>query len=345
MTLQAGNPASLVKRFFATAIDFSLMWVLLWMPTKLLFFGDIDTELEWTRSGIGSYFTVIRVLVLAIFPFCLRDIFGGRGLGKWLVGIRVADAADMTGVPSMRQLLLRNATNWVSWAGMAAANVHPDKMRFGDRLAGTMVVEDPPDALSSALSRRLFKGIVFVVVAACGVMTTVFGYSRLVRNSAVHLVSVEFITTYEPLVEVSGPIAADNVNLVMARYAATDNGAVALLMYGNKDLKRTVQVELLMERGLGDALDWDVKEASGLVNFLPEKEGAKPRVFAFLRGKDFARYLTEEEVKKIFEEKVPAIQVIPELKEADNATAPTTPAPAGTGPNRPAQGRPPAPAQ
>jgi uncharacterized RDD family membrane protein YckC len=321
MTLSHPRPASLTKRVVAGVIDYLLMTTLLWMPILLVAFGDIDTEIEFTRSGIGAYFLPIRLLILWLFPYCLRDSFRGRGLGKWLLGIRVADAADMTSVPSMKQLLLRNVTIWLSPLGLASASLHPDKMRFGDRLAGTVVVEDVHDAMSSALRRRLFKGVVFVGLAGCCIASAAFGFSNYVRNSKVHEVALRFLGSYGPLQQVVPGFAADNVSLLVANCMATEKGAAAFLMYGSRKKDRNVRVDILMDRGLGDNSTWHVREASGLVKLDAGREG-KTRVFAFLLGKDFHRFLTEDEVTKIFREKRAPMEVIPELKSADNETTP-----------------------
>ena len=96
MTLETRIPAPIWKRITAGLIDYLFIWFVLWMPVKLLLFGDVDSEIEFTRSAIGAYSFHLRVLGLWLFPFCLRDMFAGRGLGKWIAAIRVVDAADLT---------------------------------------------------------------------------------------------------------------------------------------------------------------------------------------------------------------------------------------------------------
>lgn len=324
MTLQPGQPAALYKRVIAGVIDYAFLWVLLWAPIKLIFFGDIDREIEFTRSGIGTHFLAIRAFVLWLFPYGLRDLFGGRGLGKWLVGIRVVDATDMTSAASLGKLILRNVTIWFSPVGMLSAHTHPDKMRFGDRLAGTAVVDVAYDPMSSVVARRLFKAMVFLAAGACCIFSAAFGFSKLVRNSEVHETAVAFVTTYEPLHEVTGEVSPDNVNLALARYGPSEEGAWALLVYTQKIEDRVMQIKMLMTRKLEGPTQWSVADASGAVTF-KGTDTEKQRMFAFVLSKDFHRFLTQEEMRKIFQEKRPPMEVIPELKETDNA--PAAPAP------------------
>ncbi len=325
MTLQPSLPAPLYKRVIAGVIDYAFMWVILWAPIKLIFFGDIDNEIEFTRSGIGTHFLSIRAFALWLFPYCLRDILGGRGLGKWLAGIRVVDATDMTSAASLGKLILRNVTIWFSPVGMFSAHTHPDKMRFGDRLVGTAVVEVTHDPMSSVVARRLFKAMVFLAAVACCIFSAVFGFSKHVRNSEVHEAAVAFITTYEPLHEVTGDLSPDNVKLMLARYGPSEDGAWALLVYTQKMEDRGMQIEMLMTRKLEGRTPWAVEDASGVVTF-KGAETEKQRMFAFVLSKDFHRFLTEDEMTRIFKEKQPPGEVIPELKEPDNAPAAPKPA-------------------
>jgi uncharacterized RDD family membrane protein YckC len=95
----------------------------------LLAFGNIDNWIEFLRSPLGRYFLHICLFTLWLFPYCLRDVIGGRGLGKWIMGLKVVDAGDMASTPSVRQLLLRNVTIWISPVGVLSARattpVHP----------------------------------------------------------------------------------------------------------------------------------------------------------------------------------------------------------------------------
>ncbi|GAH75450.1 unnamed protein product, partial [marine sediment metagenome] len=265
--------------------DFAVMWGLLWMPIVLVMFGDIDGEIEFARTWMGAHFGRICFFVLWLFPYCLRDVFGGRGLGKWIVGIRVVDAADVGSVPSIRALLLRNLTIWFSPVGMVSAYMHPDRMRFGDRLAGTMVVEDTPDPMSSPWPRRLLKTLVIVgAVTACVVLAD-RGRARYIRNSEIHEVGLEFLRRYEPLQEVIRPLSVEQMDVKAAGGRPTETGAEAAVVWDWKRKDLVVRAGVKMERGRQDTRAWYVTDASGHAVLNPRQKG-KERVFVFTLSRD-----------------------------------------------------------
>ena len=229
------------------------------------------------------------------------------------------DAADLATTPSVGRLLLRNATIWISPAGLFSAQMHPDKMRFGDRLAGTMVVEETHDPTSSVIARRLFKAMVFIGAVLLCFVSSVFGYSRYVRNSALYEIGRDFVLTYEPLHAVVEDLSADKLNLMVARYRTTDNEAWAVLIFTHRTETYGVQTDVVMSRGADKGSPWSLKDASGLVKF-PGEGGQEDRIFAFVHSRDFHRFLTEDEVTKIFKERKPPVEIIPELKDEEKPT-------------------------
>ena len=76
----------------------------------------------------------------------MKDCIGGVSIGKWFTGCRVVDAAS--GVPaSIPQAMLRNVIFMLFPLGsvveLVVTNFRPDRRRFGDLWAGTMVVQGP----------------------------------------------------------------------------------------------------------------------------------------------------------------------------------------------------------
>jgi len=410
MTLERQSPAPIWKRVIAGCIDYLFIWLLLLMPLKLLLFGDIDNEIDFARTRIGAFSLQLRLVAVWLFPFCLRDLFGGRGLGKWLVGIRVVDAADLSSTPSVGRLLLRNVTIWISPVGLFSAHMHPDRMRFGDRLAGTMVVEEIHDPASSVLARRLLKGALSLAAMVCCALSVVWMHSTYIRNSKVHEVACEFIARCQVLQETFPGLSTDKVLLTWPDYAFGDNAVIAGVAYRDERESCTARAQAILQRGLeadeawrgvslhaafdpalssaslstsalhrmgrdlivgypplqeaidgvsgdelkltiltywrekdceatcfmyeqrakdwqgnfravmkraeGGAAEWKGNDAEGYVTFKTPR-GQEARVFAFVLSRDFHRFLTKDEVTRIFKERKPAVVVIPELKEAE----------------------------
>ena len=76
----------------------------------------------------------------------MKDCIGGVSIGKWFTGCRVVDAAS--GRPaSIPQAMLRNVIFLLFPLGsvieLVVTNFRPDRRRFGDLWAGTMVVQGP----------------------------------------------------------------------------------------------------------------------------------------------------------------------------------------------------------
>jgi len=334
--LSTRRPATILKRIIAGLIDYAFIWLVLWWPVHLLVFGDIETEMVMTRSGIGTHFSLIRNLVLWLFPFCLRDVFGGRGLGKWIVGIRVVDAAGPGSPPSIARLIVRNVTIWLSPVGMVSAAMDPDRMRFGDRLAGTMVVEETFDPRGSALKRRLLKGVVLVAAVGACWLSIKHSFTRYMTHSGVHEAAMAWIDGYEPLQEVVRPLRARQMVAVPYGYRITPDNALAAMGYYHQGDNLLVALGVAMVRR--DDADWHVEDVGGEIR-LKGADPTKERIFGLNLRRGLHRFLTEEEMRRIRDEKQPPDTVIPELREPDNVTAPTT-TPPGEPPAGDASGKP-----
>lgn len=289
------------------------------MPTLLLLFGDIDSEIAFRRTAIGAHFNALRFFAIWLFPFCLRDVFRGRGLGKWIVGIRVVDAAEPERPASLAQQLLRNLTIWLSPVGFFAAASHPDKMRFGDRLANTMVVDEAYDPMSSVWVRALFRGIVIVVMVLAALFSYLWGLIPYARNSQAHAFTVDWLNSREYLAEPFDLLGIDagRMFVTLGRFDIVDDGAEVLLVYAyGVEAGSGCQFRVVLRQDFAEDKGWEVRQASGLlVSRWQEKEHR--RMFFLRLDKNLHRFLTEEEIDRIVEKKEPAKTVLPELKEED----------------------------
>ena len=336
MTLASGNPAPVYKRIIAGLIDYAFLWLVLWWPVHILVFGDLDGEIAMTRSGIGTHFTLIRNLVLWLFPFCLRDIFGGRGLGKWIVGIRVVDPANMSAPAPLGKLILRNVTIWLSPVGMIWAALDPDRMRFGDRLAGTMVVDETYHPGSSTVRRRLLKAVILVAAVGACWLSIKRGLTSYMIRSEPYEVAAAWIDGYEPVQQIIQPLSARDMVAAPYGYRVTADNAIAAMAYYHQGDNVVVALGVATTRDTMDPT-WRVEDAWGEIR-LNQTDAASERVFLLHLRRDLHRFLTDDEIRKTRDEKQPPSQVIPELMETDNQTTAPVPGPGEKAKTRPQAG-------
>ncbi len=129
-----------------TVVWFSLAFVAVYPVTAIT--GDITA----TASGVDADLSGTPALVALVLWFALGIGYHtvmewrfGRTVGKYLVRIRVTDAAD--GSPlSLRAAAVRNVLRFVDWipalyvVGIAAVAASDSAQRIGDRVADTVVV-------------------------------------------------------------------------------------------------------------------------------------------------------------------------------------------------------------
>jgi hypothetical protein len=217
------------------------------------------------RGPIGWHYSLLPLiklmfypfvfLVLWLFPFCLRDLVGGRSLGKWLFGLRVVEAADIGATPGAGALILRNLTIWASPVGLFVARRSEDRMRFGDRLAGTMVVENPQSVTGMSWGQTIVKAGVFslVTVGCLWVMrTTTEAYHR---GSRVYAAAVEFLNGCTAFREIAPEFSGNKLTLLLP--LATDSGAIVLLGYIEQNNEKTHRLLVQMQRPADNLSAWE----------------------------------------------------------------------------------------
>ncbi len=258
-TLQPATPAAIWKRVVAGVIDFVVTWLILWPPIFPLFFGDLDVEIEFQRRALGGSFGVVLLLFLLglwLVPFGLRDLIGGRSFGKWLMGLRVVDAEDAASKPSWRRLLLRNATIWFAPMGLTWGAFHPDRQRFGDRLARTMVVEDPVAPAGPSWRSTMLKAAVFVLVVA-GLFrfhqVLLRGYYERSRATAE---AAAFVNGCTPLAELTPGLTTGDLTLRSVHYFPTDNGAQARFTWSRETPGMKLSLLAVMDRPVENLTAW-----------------------------------------------------------------------------------------
>lgn len=115
-----------------------------------LYFFDIDQPMDlllnWMRdANYEKLYATLLTLGLYTGHTMIAEMFTGRSLGKWLIGLRVVTTAGKP--PAMWQYVVRNLTKILElmFALLLVVPVMmPTRQRFGDLLARTLVVTSTP---------------------------------------------------------------------------------------------------------------------------------------------------------------------------------------------------------
>ena len=348
MSLHSVSHASIPKRVLGGIIDYVVLAPFLVTFVFVFFYGDIDGWVDFYKRPLSGAFPFVMVLVFSIFPLGLRDVIGGKGLGKWILGMRVVDAANPTRAPSVTHLLLRNLTNPISPVGLASAMHDPEKARFGDRLANTLVVDDPPDPNSLALLRRVVKGVVLVALLFGGLHVLQKGVFWWFEKSEPCRLAVDHLRDYGPLTTALGGVDADDLKLRTPVWKISlrpqgvgkegDDAWIAAssmeFIYMGDNAAGLMGVSLI--RGVDYHPDWMVGDLGGYVEFYTPK-GGLDRMFVFSKQALVGRFLTPEEIEALQKREKTIEDIFPKLKaarkrwgrpatpSADNATIPAPP--------------------
>jgi len=195
------NPAqpkisSRKRRIAAFAIDhFILSFIIVSGIFLILGPGFIE-------GNIAEFTSKILVSIpLGLLIYFGKDSFGGISIGKWIMGIMVRDGRDITIVPSLGRLFVRNLfiVIWpVEFIVMAS---NEDKKRIGDRVAKTSVIKNPAKqaALPKVLTLLGF-GIAFIVFV-------IFFAGTALKSSGAYKVAVESIAKDQSIINETGGIA------------------------------------------------------------------------------------------------------------------------------------------
>lgn len=124
------------QRLFAFIVDYLLVVVVVNIAQKLLLGSGWDLAPEAT--GPGAAWVVASLLLMMG-----KDAHRGTSPGRWLTGIVVTSAHDLTTAPSWPRLLLRNLFLLALPVEAVLVLVDPYSRRLGDRVAGTVVVASP----------------------------------------------------------------------------------------------------------------------------------------------------------------------------------------------------------
>lgn len=134
------RPARIPTRLLATGVDLLIVF------GATLLYGYIVDTIGGSQARVQAV-TIAGALIINFgYPITMETLTRGRTVGSFALGLRVV--RDDGGAIRFRQALLRGLAFWTVdfavWTGLCGglicAAVNSESKRFGDLLAGTMVI-------------------------------------------------------------------------------------------------------------------------------------------------------------------------------------------------------------
>src|SRR5688572_7466905 len=144
--------------------------------------------------------TMLAVMIPGFLFYFAKDTVRGVSAGKWIMGIMVRDANHPNDIPSFIRLVTRNlfVIIWPIEFIVFASN--QEKRRLGDKVASTMVVDNPdkPKRLPRVLA---LVGVGIVFFAFIFLFT-----GSVMKNSDAYKVAIQEIEMDEKILSETGGI-------------------------------------------------------------------------------------------------------------------------------------------
>ncbi|EPR69780.1 hypothetical protein ADIWIN_4055 [Winogradskyella psychrotolerans RS-3] len=199
MTNNAENKpplSSRKRRIAAFMIDHFAMSFLIVSITFLALGSDFLNEPDF--STITA--TMLVVLLPGFVVYFGKDAIKGISIGKWIMGIMIRDEANPENVPSFGKLLFRNLFLIIWPVEFIVLAVSTDKKRLGDKVAKTIVVQNPnKPSKTPRIIALIGIGIVFITFM-------VLFIGSAMKNSDAYKVAVENIEQNQKILDETGGI-------------------------------------------------------------------------------------------------------------------------------------------
>ena len=134
------RPAQVPTRILGALIDLAVCALALYGWNRLV------VRLAGSDARVSAFQLFGSIVITLAYPIITETLTRGRTLGLWALGLRVV--RDDGGTIRFRHALIRWLMFWsvdfAIWTGLVTglvcAALHPQSKRFGDLVAGTMVV-------------------------------------------------------------------------------------------------------------------------------------------------------------------------------------------------------------
>ena len=243
------SPASLAphhQRLFALILDYLLVVMTLNVAQKIL----LGMDMELNAPSMPWWALLAPGAVLIAF----KDTLGGVSPGRWITGIAVVLASDPESPPPWTRLALRNLFLILLPLEAVWVFFDPFYRRWGDRVAGTVVVT--PNRIAPYTRRLLGLTILFLAT-----MLIIFGLEYWnVSRSAAYRTALEAAAVHPKVIAAVGeaPRFGDSLGGSLMKDPQGVK-AVVILRTEGKQGEFEVKVVLRRNRGAGR---WRVEEVT-----------------------------------------------------------------------------------
>jgi hypothetical protein len=184
--------------------------------------------------------TMLFVMIPGLILYFAKDCLRGISVGKWVMGIMVRDEHNKNEIPSFGRLFLRNLFLVIWPVEFIVLATNDQKRRLGDKIAKTVVLENPdkPTKLPRILA-LIGVGVIFFVFVF-------FFVGSAMKNSDAYKVAIIEIEKNEKIITETGGIKG--YGMMPTGNVSTSNGQGQaqreIKVLGNtKDLNVSVYLE------------------------------------------------------------------------------------------------------
>lgn len=228
------------RRIGAFLIDYIIVSLIVLTPAFLWFLpkGDID-----------NFFTIFPFVLIGAFIGCtLKDVVGGRSIGKRVFGLFVREQENITNVPSVSKLIQRNLLIFLWPVEYISACRDSEGRRLGDKCAKTQVVGCVPKHKWT----YVFVGIAVFILLYLSLSTII---TQSIRNDISYNTAVQYIQSQEDILLVTGDIESFGSFPRGSLQYTNGHGRADLYIRVNGELNNLV-VHILLTRELEE--EWIV---------------------------------------------------------------------------------------
>ena len=223
--------ASRIKRLVAFYIDYMVLcFFIMFLVFVLLGISFDNPEYSIQREKAK----IVVFMCFLIFPF--KDVLQGMSLGRMLLGIAVRDKDHPQNIPSTWRMVLRNLFLLIWPIEMIVLLVSKKRMRVGDKIARTVVVNAP-----RPVGKPMIIAIVLTMVLFLFLGTGLF-VIQMSKNTQVYKISIDYLKHAPSVHEETGDFVSVGFFVVSSSYLKNGKaeGECSIKVIGTKKSVRYI---------------------------------------------------------------------------------------------------------
>lgn len=186
--------ARIELRIGAYVIDHIIIILVITVPYLIFAFRNAQSD----SAKILSMFPV-QMYVAAVIYF-LKDCVNGASIGKRVLGLTVRSTSDVTKVPSISKLVLRNIFTFIWPIELLFLICSSSKTKIGDKIAHTNVFQVDKKINVPAII------IAAILAVSTFVASLLFGISSSIKNDSSYQTALHYIEKNTEVSNLAGEI-------------------------------------------------------------------------------------------------------------------------------------------